>query len=63
LTLEKPEELKFNEQNVATYHLAELVIIAVFDKSQEIVLFCQSGQRSELLWPIKKRRIYKAFSS
>ena len=47
----------------STYHLLSWKTIAVqLDKSQEIVLFCQSGQRSELALDYLKKEGFTKLS-
>ncbi|WP_339918677.1 HesA/MoeB/ThiF family protein [uncultured Flavobacterium sp.] len=57
------EEPKFNEQNVVNVPLAELEnYCGKLDKSQEIVLFCQSGQRSQLALDYLKKEGFTKLS-
>ncbi|SDZ97927.1 adenylyltransferase and sulfurtransferase [Flavobacterium gillisiae] len=57
------EEPKFNEQNVVNVPLAELEnYCRKFDKKQEIVLFCQSGQRSQLALDYLKKEGFTKLS-
>jgi molybdopterin/thiamine biosynthesis adenylyltransferase/rhodanese-related sulfurtransferase len=57
------EEPKFNELNAVNVPLVELEnYCGTLDKSQEIVLFCQSGQRSELALDYLKKEGFTKLS-